>query len=157
MGLVELILSILGVVMTPIATIWVPYLFKQRDDLSKQLNERRQEFSKDALNTVFKFLDKVKNASSLDPKIDKHDIAAIKNLQKGLMLWGSNKTIKIYNQAIAAPRKGKTTKEKVEHLGDLLLALRRDAGNRRGVINRLYRKDVLRLFINDYDEYMRKR
>ena len=75
------------------------------------------------------------------------------SFNQGLTLWGSSKAIKKWDEWRALS--GKTPADPYALLHGMeivLIQLRKDMGEKRG----LKQGDLLKLFINDYDEAMRK-
>ena len=147
--LVPFIVAILG--------LWIRQLYEKQTELAKQLDGPRREFAKEALNFIFKVIAASKTGRNANIKPE--DMYA---LYKGLMLFGSDKTVNTYNIAMrtihlrqaAGKQDADLALTAVEHFGDFMLSLRKDVGHKG---TKLKRGDLLQLFITDYDEAINKK
>lgn len=138
-------------VLTVVGGAIISNTLKSKHEREEYLRRHREEPYTQLIKIFYKMLKSSKegNVYSQEDMLD--DMMCF---NQGLTLWGSSKAIKKWDEWRALS--GKTLANPYDLLHGMeivLIQLRKDMGEKGG----LKQGDLLKLFINDYDEAMRKR
>jgi hypothetical protein len=123
--------------------------FEKREELKAELREKKRPVYEDFVKTVF---DRFLNPAALGEQIDESDDEVIRELQKvntQIMIWGSAEMAKRWGEY-----RVNASEPSVQNMfvfEDLLKKMREDLGHDD---TDLQKGDLLRLFINDIDDYL---
>lgn len=126
-------------------------VLKSKHEREEYLRKHREEPYTQLIEIFYKML----NASKKGKEYSQEDMLDdMMSFNQGLTLGGSSKAIKKWDKWRALSGRAPVDPFDLLHgMEIVLIQLRKDMGERRG----LKQGDLLRLFINDYDEAMRKR
>lgn len=145
-ALITSCVSIFTVVGGAILKEYLSYRYKKLEFL----RGRREKPYRKLIEINFKMLQKTKSGEEYSPDEMMDDFY---EFGQELTLWGSAKAIKLWDDWRLAPNKGKADgKELLLQRGKIIIQLRKDMGQG----GRLAEGDILKLYINDFDESMRK-
>lgn len=145
-ALITSCVSIFTVVGGAILKEYLSYRYKKLEFLRGQ----REKPYRKLIEINFKMLQKTKSGEEYSPDEMMDDFY---EFGQELTLWGSAKPIKLWDDWRLAPNKGKADgKELLLLMGKIIIQLRKDMGQG----GRLAEGDILKLYINDFDESMRK-
>lgn len=158
------VISFIGTTIVSVLTIVIS------KHIEKEADFRRAQYQS-KLETYQRFLDDVlastllnssdNNAKSNTSKQEKiksqKQIEAIRNFIKDVVLWGSDEVIHSTSLWLLHLRTQGSNEEKIhasiQEMEDLLKVIRKDLGHSN---KRMQKGDILRMFINDYDETIGK-
>lgn len=139
--------SIFTVVFGAILKEYLAYRFKKLEFL----RNRREIPYRKLIEINFKMVQKSQRGEEYTSKEMFDDFY---EFGQELTLWGSTKAIKLWDEWRLAPHKGNTDGTELLLLMEKsLFQLRRDMGQKGG----LAKGDILKLYINDFDEAIRKK
>lgn len=145
-ALITSCVSIFTVVGGAILKEYLSYRYKKLEFL----RGRREKPYRKLIEINFKMLQKTKSGEEYSPDEMMDDFY---EFGQELTLWGSTKAIKLWDDWRLAPNKGKADgKELLLLMEKIIIQLRKDMGQG----GRLAEGDILKLYINDFDESMRK-
>lgn len=145
-ALITSCVSIITVVGGAILKEYLSYRYKKLEFL----RGRREKPYRKLIEINFKMLQKTKSGEEYSPAEMMDDFY---EFGQELTLWGSAKAIKLWDDWRLAPNKGKADgKELLLLMEKIIIQLRKDMGQG----GRLAEGDILKLYINDFDESIRK-
>lgn len=145
-ALITSCVSIITVVGGAILKEYLSYRYKKLEFL----RGRREKPYRKLIEINFKMLQKTKSGEEYSPVEMMDDFY---EFGQELTLWGSAKAIKLWDDWRLAPNKGKADgKELLLLMEKIIIQLRKDMGQG----GRLAEGDILKLYINDFDESIRK-
>ena len=145
-ALITSCVSIFTVVGGAILKEYLSYRYKKLEFL----RGRREKPYRKLIEINFIMLQKTKSGEEYSPDEMMDDFY---EFGQELTLWGSTKAIKLWDDWRLAPNKGKADgKELLLLMEKIIIQLRKDMGQG----GRLAEGDILKLYINDFDESMRK-
>jgi len=145
-ALITSCVSIFTVVCGAILKEYLTYRFKKLEFL----RNRREKPYRKLIEINFKMLQKTNSSEEYSSE---EIMADFYEFGQELTLWGSAKAIKLWDDWRLAPNKGKADGKGLLLLMEkIIIQLRKDMGQG----GRLAEGDILKLYINDFDEAMRK-
>ena len=112
------------------------------------LRNRREKPYRKLIEINFKMLQKTNSSEEYSSE---EIMADFYEFGQELTLWGSAKAIKLWDDWRLAPNKGKADGKELL-MENIVIQLRKDMGQG----GRLAEGDILKLYINDFDEAMKK-
>lgn len=137
-------------ILTVVGGAIINNVLKSKHEREEYLRKHREEPYTQLVRIFYKMLSATKKGKEYSQESMLDDMMSF---NQGLTLWGSSKAIKKWDEWRALS--GKTPADPYALLHGMeivLIQLRKDMGEKRG----LKQGDLLKLFINDYDEAMRK-
>lgn len=145
-ALITSCVSFFTVVCGAILKEYLSYRFKKLEFL----RNRREKPYRKLIEINFKMLQKTNSSEEYSSE---EIMADFYEFGQELTLWGSTKAIKLWDDWRLAPNKGKADgKELLLLMEKIIIQLRKDMGQG----GRLAEGDILKLYINDFDEAMKK-
>ena len=123
------------------------YLYRhereRREEVERQLSEHKYTTYMALMNT---YTDVIKAAKAGKPLRPDDLTERMQELSKDLIIYGSDDVVKAFQKWVDTGRKGGIS---IKQFGELVVAIRRDMGNKK---TKITYEEVLRQFINDYDD-----
>lgn len=146
-SLITACVSIFTVVGGAILKEYLSYRYKKLEFL----RDRREKPYRKLIEINFKMLQKTNSGEEYSPEEMMNDFY---EFGQELTLWGSAKAIKLWDDWRLAPNKRKADgRELLLLMEKIIIQLRKDLGQG----GRLSEGDILKLYINDFDEAMKRR
>jgi len=131
-------------------------LQKNREQQINIQIEHRNKFGPIYEDFIKNVLIRLLLADNLGKKPLSHDelVVLMAEFTKNIMVWGSNDVLKAYNKFRKTAQLGTDVKtyDTVLAIEELILAMRKDVGHSNKELNK---GDILRLFVNDLDDYIK--
>lgn len=145
-ALITSCVSIITVVGGAILKEYLSYRYKKLEFL----RDRREKPYRKLIEINFKMLQKTNSGEKYSPD---EMMADFYEFGQELTLWGSAKAIRLWDDWRLAPNKGKADgKELLLLMEKIIIQLRKNMGQG----GRMAEGDILKLYINDFDEAMKK-
>ena len=123
------------------------YLYKSERDRREGVERQLSEHKYNTYMTLMNMYTDVMKASKTSKPLKPEDLVdRMQDLGKDLIIYGSDDVVKAFQKWVDAGRKGQMS---IKQFGELVVAIRRDMGNKR---TKITHEEVLRQFINDYDD-----
>lgn len=136
--------SIITVVLGTIVNSWLTYSTR----CSEYLREHRETPYRQLVKIFYDFQMRVNTGN---PVTQEELLTAMNAFNQELTLWGSSKAIREWGNWRVSSGRGKLSgNELLFGMEGVIRQLRRDLGQKRG----LRKGDILRLFVNDIDDYL---
>lgn len=137
-------------ILTVVGGAIVNNILKNKHEKDEYLRIHREEPYTQLIKIFYKMLKTSKNNQTYSQEEMLDDMM---EFNQGLTLWGSSKAIKKWDEwRIMSSREAGEPYEIMHGMEAVLIQLRIDMGEKRG----LKQGDLLKLFVNDYDEVMQK-
>jgi len=144
-------------IITPIASVIVVllsgiiaalgYLYRhereRREEVERQLSEHKY---KAYMALMAAYLEVTKASKAGKPLKPDALVDRMQELSKDFIIYGSDDVVRAFQKWVESGRKGR---QSFRQFGELVVAIRRDMGNKK---TKITYEEVLRQFINDYDD-----
>jgi len=140
-------IAVSGTVMVAVITVVVAKYIENKQKINHEIRQKKTPIYERHIGTIFSTFmgTKVENLKLTDEEL----LEAFVKFTKDVVLWGSADVIRAWGKMRVGYGNLDTT-EQVIVLADLIRTLRKDVG----ISDDLTDKEILKLFINDIDEYL---
>ena len=145
-------------VLTPIlvlALAGLGYLYKaereKREAVERQLSDKKYETYVALMGVFFGMLTRTLSGRSTEPGTEV--VAKMIDIHKDLMIYGADEVLTTYESWMTETRRSQTPQKALRGFGEVVVAIRRDMGQRE---TKVTSDHVLRLLITDYDDAVEK-
>src|SRR6266699_7231584 len=123
------------------------YLYRhereRREEVERQLSEHKY---KAYMALMAAYLEVTKASKAGKPLKPDALVDRMQELSKDFIIYGSDDVVRAFQKWVESGRKGR---QSFRQFGELVVAIRRDMGNKK---TKITYEEVLRQFINDYDD-----
>ena len=137
-----------------VASILVAKYYERKAAIELELRSKKIPFYQNMIDLIFYYFYAEKLGQKKD---DKEELLAMSEMTKGMVIWGSPEVVASYSEfrrlALLPPASNRPSNEVVFSIENILRGIRKDLGHND---LKLSKGAILRLFINDIDEYLTK-
>lgn len=144
------IIAGISVVLASLITVILGKYFERKYIVSQEQRVKRTPMYQELITFIFKLLPE-KEEERLS---ESEQVEFIRKFTEMVLLWGSNEVIKEWSLFRTNIMKSSQSTDNLFLLENVLIAIRNDLGHKSSGIKK---GDILRLFINDIDDYLIKK